>query len=185
MQAQGDDELTVVWWEAGLAPQSGEQIRVQGKVRMFTPYSAQAELVGELLAAEIGHYGVESMTIATAHRFQGDECDVLYFSPVVDQSMTGGQLRFAADRNLINVALTRARRRLVIVGDIEACSAQETALSHLASYVTRIETSGFDSPVVMELSQALLRRGIPARAGAVVAEHRLDIAAEYGEVRLD
>ena len=154
-------------------------------IGVVTPYSAQAELVGELLAAEIGRNGVEPMTIATAHRFQGDECDVLYFSPVVDQSMTSGQLRFAADRNLINVALTRARRRLVIIGDIEACSAHETALSRLAGYVTRIEASGFDSPIAMELFEAILRRGVPARAGAVVAGHRIDIAVEDGEVRLD
>ena len=154
-------------------------------VGVVTPYSAQAELVGEMLTAKVGRNGVEPMTIATAHRFQGDECDVLYFSPVVDQSMTSGQLRFAADPNLINVALTRARRRLVIVGDVEACSAHETVLRRLAGYVTRIEASGFDSPVAIALFEALLRRGVAARAGAVVAGHRLEIAAEDREARLN
>ena len=58
-------------------------------------------------------------------------------------------------------------------------------MSRLAGYVTRIEASGFDSPGAMELFEALLHRGVPARAGAVVAGHRLDIAVEDGEVRLD
>ena len=35
LQAQGEDELTVVWWEAGLAPQSGDLVRVQGSVRLY------------------------------------------------------------------------------------------------------------------------------------------------------
>ena len=185
---RGLSRINRVEAEAVVRQVSGELANCRSpdlSIGVVTPYSAQAELVGELLAAEIGRNGVEPMTIATAHRFQGDECDVLYFSPVVDQSMTSGQLRFAADRNLINVALTRARRRLVIIGDIEACSAHETALSRLAGYVTRIEASGFDSPVAMELFEAILRRGVPARAGAVVAGYPIDIAVEDGEVRLD
>ena len=74
---------------------------------------------------------------------------------------------------------------MVIVGDVEACSAHETVLRRLAGYVTRIEGSGFDNPVAIALFEALLRRGVAARAGAVVAGHQLEITAEDGEARLN
>ena len=154
-------------------------------IGVVTPYSAQAERIGELLSERIGNEEVAQMTIATAHRFQGDECDVLYFSPVVDRSMRRGQVSFAADRNLINVALTRARRRLVIVGDRDACSRHDTVLRNLCAYVARIDASGFSGPVEMELAEALERRGVRARSGVNVAGHPLALAVADGTVRLD
>ena len=154
-------------------------------IGVVTPYSAQAELIRDLLSRSIGSDQAAKMTIATAHRFQGDECDVMYFSPVVDRSMTDGQVRFAADRNLINVALTRARRRMVIVGDIHACQVNDTALRELARYVGRMEEGGFESPLQMEVVEALRQRGIRAKVGVEAAGHRLDISVEGGEFRLD
>ncbi len=154
-------------------------------IGVVTPYSAQAELIRDLLSRSIGSDQAAKMTIATAHLFQGDECDVMYFSPVVDRSMTDGQVRFAADRNLINVALTRARRRMVIVGDIHACQVNDTALRELARYVGRMEEGGFESPLQMEVVEALRQRGIRAKVGVEAAGHRLDISVEGGEFRLD
>ena len=60
-------------------------------IGVVTPYSAQAELIGDLLSAEIGNDEVARMTIATAHRFQGDECDVLYFSLAGRRSFDDGE----------------------------------------------------------------------------------------------
>lgn len=154
-------------------------------IGVVTPYSAQAERIRELLGRRIGNEQASEMTIATAHRFQGDECDVLYFSPVVDGAMRRGQVSFAADRNLINVALTRARRRLVIVGDRDACSRHDTALRNLCAYVAGIEASGFVDPVEMELAAALEQRGVSVRAGGTVAGHPLALAVDDGTVRLD
>ena len=154
-------------------------------VGVVTPYGAQAKLIHERLSKMIVSEDLESIKIATAHRFQGDERHVMYFSPVVDKAMQEHQVRFAADPNLINVALTRARCRLVIVGDIEACMEHETVLKDLAHYVARLEAEGFDSPLELDLFEALLKRGIAAKTGVIVGKHRLDIAVEQGEVRLD
>ena len=154
-------------------------------VGVVTPYGAQAEMISGLLSGILASEDLESIKVATAHRFQGDEREIMYFSPVVDGSMPERQVRFAADPNLINVALTRACRRLVIVGDIEACLAHQTALRDLARYAARLEAGGFDSPLELNLYEALLKRGIATKTGIVVGRHRLDLAIEQDDIRLD
>ena len=154
-------------------------------VGVVTPYRAQAELIRDHLRAALSDEMAREVTVATAHRFQGDERDVIYFSPVIGPSMTERQAAFAADPNLVNVALTRARRRLVVVGNMEACLSHRNVLAALARYVSRLEAGTFDSPLEQALHEALLDRGVPAETGVVVTGHRLDLAIDQGNHRLD
>ena len=154
-------------------------------VGIVTPYGAQARLIETQLANALDAADLASLKIATAHRFQGDERDIMYFSPVIDRSMSARDVRFAADPNLINVALTRARRRLIIVGDPDACLAHHNTLWDLATYALRLDASGFDSPLELALHEALLKKSIAARTGVVVGNHRLDLAVEQDRIRLD
>ena len=154
-------------------------------VGIVTPYGAQARLIEALLANALSPEDLESLKIATAHRFQGDERDIMYFSPVIDCSMPERDVRFAANPNLINVALTRARRRLIIVGDPDSCLAHDNALRDLANYAIRLHATGFDSPLELGLHEALLKKGIAAHTGVVVGHHRLDLAIEQNGMRLD
>ena len=153
-------------------------------VGIVTPYGAQARLIEARLANALGKADLESLKVATAHRFQGDERDIMYFSPVIDRSMSERNIRFASDPNLVNVALTRARRRLIVVGDPDACLAHDNALRALANYAIRLGASGFDSPLELALHEALLKEGVAASTGVVVGQHRLDLAVERDNVRL-
>ncbi len=158
-------------------------------VGVVTPFAAQAELIRELLRERFGpdpvFTGSKKLVAATAHRFQGDERDVMYFSPVIDRHLREPEVRFAANRNLVNVALTRARKRLVIVGDIKACRAHDNALSELARYARRLEKSGFHGPLELALHDRLRDEGIAVRKDVEVGPHRLGLAVEHGGVRLD
>ncbi|MEW6754487.1 MAG: AAA domain-containing protein [Candidatus Latescibacterota bacterium] len=90
-------------------------------VAVITPYVAQAGLCRQLLAA----LGVESAAVncSTVHRFQGHEvdgvvldlADALPLSPgvLLDERVAG-----SAAANLLNVSISRARAKLVIVGDV-------------------------------------------------------------------
>ncbi len=127
---------------------------------VVTPYRAQAELIRDCLTSVLGETRASEVPVATAHRFQGDERDIMIFSPVVGQSMTASQIRFAANPNLVNVALTRARRRLVVVGNMDACLLNENLIAELARYISRLEAGPFDSPLEEQLHGELLRRGI-------------------------
>jgi superfamily I DNA and/or RNA helicase len=78
------------------------------------------------------------LTVGTAHRFQGDERDVMIFSPVVAEGMRPRLVRWVADADqLLNVALTRARAALHVVGDLSACVASGGFLGDFASRVNK------------------------------------------------
>ena len=152
-------------------------------VGVVTPYRAQVDKIAGLLSKR--GVGPGRVDVATAHGFQGDERDVIYFSPVVGPSMTERQAAFAADPNLVNVALTRARRRLVIVGNFDACAAYDNPLRDLARYVDHLESKMEDNPLRLALGEALLRRGVLAEAGRIVGSDPVDLAIIRDGVRLD
>ena len=83
------------------------------------------------------HLSAADFLVDTVHRFQGDERDLMIFSPVVSDGMSDGALGFLrSNRNLFNVAITRARAALVVVGDRSAAlNSGVDYLSRFASYV--------------------------------------------------
>ena len=61
--------------------------------------------------------------VDTVHRFQGDERDLIIFSPVVSDGITESALDFLRNNgNLFNVAITRARSALIVIGDRKAAA---------------------------------------------------------------
>lgn len=90
------------------------------RVLIASPYRPQARLL-EIMIREQGLQ--DEIVAGTAHTFQGSEAPVVIFDLVVDEPHWRVAL-FTPDfddtnRRLLNVALTRAQRRLVIVGDFD------------------------------------------------------------------
>lgn len=81
---------------------TGEQIAV------IAPYSAQVKLLRELLP-------VPGLEIDSVDGFQGREKEAVVYSMV--RSNPEGDVGFLADVRRTNVALTRARRKLIVIGD--------------------------------------------------------------------
>ena len=67
--------------------------------------------------------------------FQGQERDVIYISLV--RSNDNGEVGFLADTRRMNVAMTRARKKLVIFGD-SATIGQHPFYNSLLDYVNEI-----------------------------------------------
>ncbi len=76
---------------------------------VISPYRAQVDLLRSLLA------GRENTVVQTIDGFQGQECDVIVISLV--RSNGEGQIGFLKDYRRMNVAMTRARKKLIVVGD--------------------------------------------------------------------
>ena len=91
-----------------------------GSVAVITPYAAQARDIRRRLTARRIADSVECSTI---HRFQGRECDIVIIDLVDAAPMRPGVLlsggRSSSDAcNLLNVSISRARGKLVIVADV-------------------------------------------------------------------
>jgi hypothetical protein len=91
-----------------------------GSVGIVTPYKEQAETTQELLAESACGPAIE---VGTAHTFQGRECDIVVFDMVEDgkgwvaKGAHGSDAWKLQGLRLFNVATTRARQRLYLIGD--------------------------------------------------------------------
>lgn len=82
-------------------------------IGVITPFVNQKQLIEQALKEE----GVTNVTCGTVHAFQGDEKDVILFSTAItDQTQTGTYEWLKNNRELINVATSRARDKLIVLG---------------------------------------------------------------------
>jgi len=96
-------------------------VRSGVRVGVVTPYRAQANLIAQKVRAKVkdgealAEVGFKS---GTAHTFQGDERDLIVFSCCVADGIEPRSLLWVeANKNLINVAASRARQCLIVLGD--------------------------------------------------------------------
>lgn len=183
----------------------------EGTVGVVTPFRAQAQLLQELVSASDDLAPVRDraeLLVDTVHRFQGDERDVMFFSPVVSAGTPVGALGFLrSNGNLFNVAITRARGLLHVVGDRSAAAACGVDyLANFSAYVAGLDgavarpaaTPGAFGPEYPSVSRpervsdwerilyrALYVAGLRPIPQFSVEQYDLDLAIVVGERRLD
>lgn len=85
-------------------------------VAIISPYKQQINVLKEQLEhSPLLQPYLNSIAVNTIDSFQGQERDVVYISMV--RSNSNGDIGFLADIRRMNVAMTRAKKKLVIVGD--------------------------------------------------------------------
>jgi very-short-patch-repair endonuclease len=170
-----------------------------GSLGVVTPFALQGTLIEQRLRAALGdeQYAARQVMVGTAHRFQGDERDIVLFSPVVADGAKPNSARWVEDqRNLVNVAVSRARRAVVVLADKSALAGLPvptlTALVAAASGDTRAagavvaESRDVHSEAERRLYAAMLTAGMPVTAKPVVDGYELDFAiVTDGGVRID
>ena len=129
---------------------------------IVTLFRAQTEIITEKLK-KFHELFENEITIGTAHRFQGDEKDIILFSPAISEGAKQGTLHWIQTTNqLLNVAVTRAKSLFIIVGDQDLCRQTTGPLKNLTDHVETTKTSRthFNSPVKQVLYEALNKQGI-------------------------
>lgn len=103
-------------------------------IAVIAPYKEQIRVLKEQLT---GFAPLEAITkkisINTVDSFQGQEREIVYIS--MTRSNPKGEIGFLSDIRRMNVAMTRARKKLVVVGD-------SSTLSKLPFYTKFIDYAG-------------------------------------------
>lgn len=92
------------------------------EIGIITPYRKQKNFIMGLL--DKNAMNVECDTI---YRFQGREKDVIIisFCKSLNKSLSDFEKKFLADKNQLNVSLTRSRKKLIIIGDYSMLSSAQ------------------------------------------------------------
>jgi superfamily I DNA and/or RNA helicase len=83
---------------------------------IISPYRNQVHLLDERVRAATGlknHLG--KIAVNTIDSFQGQERDIVYIG--MTRSNADNRIGFLSDIRRMNVAMTRARKKLVVIGD--------------------------------------------------------------------
>ncbi len=85
-------------------------------IGIISPYKEQVQLLTEKVSTDeiLKEYG-SRLAVKTIDGFQGQERDVIYISLV--RSNDHQEIGFLSDTRRMNVALTRAKKKLVVIGD--------------------------------------------------------------------
>ncbi|SMC63304.1 AAA domain-containing protein [Desulfocicer vacuolatum DSM 3385] len=161
----------------------------RGSIGVVSPFRQQANRINDALyEKQISHKIMEEtrLHVDTSHGFQGDERDIMFFSLCAGPDMPRGSLHFLREQgNLFNVAVSRARAVLHVVGNqswARTCGIKH--IEQLAVERSRQKSGGgaqgpwapHDSPWEKVLYIALKDRGLEPIAQYPVAGRRLDIA---------
>lgn len=183
-----------------------------GSVGVVTPFRAQADRIRDAIEKSLDIkkylYANNDFLVDTVHKFQGDERDVMIFSPVISVGTSSGAIGFLNNTgNLFNVAITRARAILVVIGDMNYCAGCGVPyMEHFVEYVRRHderaaqevspsqslnreypEVSNPDQVSDWEkiLYSALFKANIITTPQYPVDKYKLDLALIRGEHMLD
>ncbi|SOB89032.1 caspase, EACC1-associated type [Streptomyces sp. 1331.2] len=159
----------------------------EATIGVVTPFKAHEEA----LQRRLGRTDPARVRIGTVHTFQGGERDVVVFSLVAGGGMHPGAVSWV-DRqiNLWNVAITRARSHLIVVGNADLWQQRGgvgTALFRAATAASPPGPSEHDGHG--ELIKRLYTRlsappGATVELDAVVNGHRADAVVRNGQDRI-
>ncbi len=107
-------------WEKNTSPSEARQVveyalcHKAESIAVITPFVNQRKLIEE----ELKEAQIPNVACGTVHAFQGDERDVVLFSTAITKNTSPSTYRWLKNnRELINVATSRAKERLVVLSD--------------------------------------------------------------------
>ncbi|WP_051209126.1 AAA domain-containing protein [Butyrivibrio sp. WCD3002] len=103
-------------------------------IAVITPYKGQKRLIRNTFLKYGIHYQLDNIFVDTIDSFQGSEADVVLFCTTRSKKPT----IFFKDSKRLNVALSRAKKELIILGKLEyfyKYNRSESCLADLADYI--------------------------------------------------
>jgi superfamily I DNA and/or RNA helicase len=116
--------------------QMAQEAQKKYSIAILTGYAAQLKLLNRNLASLLNNWQALTVECNTVDAFQGREADIAVYS--VTRSNKEGKVGFLRDAERLNVALSRGKVGLVIVGDHYFCrTSRDNPLHQVLDYVER------------------------------------------------
>tara|TARA_B100000683_G_scaffold153700_1_gene148540 strand:+ start:267 stop:2195 length:1929 start_codon:yes stop_codon:yes gene_type:complete len=103
-------------------------------IGIVTPYAGQVRAIRDMIPESM-----QDVEVRTVDGYQGREKDVIIFSSV--RSNSDGNVGFLSDGRRLNVALTRSKRGLIVVGDPETLRHDE----NWSAWINHIRSSKLEA----------------------------------------
>lgn len=140
------------------------------RIGVVTPFREQARLIRRLLSDERFGASFHAVRIGTVHTFQGGSETLLFSAVLAAEADPASVAWLESERSLVNVAVSRARSRLLVFGDRTQLrrlgAATLVALSEAADRRGRRREPP-PSALTVALHASLVAHGIPASLGSV------------------
>ncbi|MBD7969420.1 DEAD/DEAH box helicase [Paenibacillus gallinarum] len=99
-------------------------------VYIISPFTAVKDGIKKILKARLKKFGISTEilndwlrnSIGTVHTFQGKEADIVYLVTGTDENGDGAANWSCSKPNLLNVAVTRAKKEFYVIGDYQRFS---------------------------------------------------------------
>lgn len=152
----------------------------QASIGIVTPFRAQTHRINTLLEErELPERA------GTVHRLQGSERDIIVLSPVGSARITSSSRRWLlTEQTLWNVAITRAKGLLVVVGDRDWWEAEPNMLADLAANADHLAGEYHHSPATDAIGTAILRAGLTAERNGQLAGQSCDFLLSLGREKV-
>ena len=162
-------------------------------IGVISPFRGQVDLIQKAISQVLTETTIRKhqIDVGTAHTFQGDERDVMILSWAVADNSYVQSLTFMQKPNLFNVAITRARKKLICFLSRDPKLLPQGLLKdyieYIDRYINQAKTDEFQKNVYKNdfertVAEAFIMEGFDVRAGVEAAGVVTDllIKDEYG-----
>ncbi len=158
-------------------------------IGIISPFRAQVEQLKISVAQVLSEHMIKKhqIEIGTAHTFQGDERDIILMSWAFAENSFPQSLTFLQKPNLFNVAITRARKRMINFISKDPKTLPQGLLRSYFSYIREYENyklktqeEDFDenfykNDFEKEVAKCFIDAGYKVRAGVEIAGFSTDL----------
>lgn len=131
---------------------------------IITPFTAVKQGVQKVVKQKLKPLNIPRVdkwlesSIGTVHTFQGREADIVYFVIGTDEQSEGAADWTCSKPNLLNVAVTRAKREFYVVGDLKRFS-NKNYYNKIVLYINMYTKDTFSGNENIEKEKTLLEKG--------------------------
>ena len=160
-------------------------------IGIVSPFRGQVELIKKAMAKVFSETIIRKhkIEVGTAHTFQGDERDIMIMSWTVADNSYVQSLTFLQKPNIVNVAITRARKKMISFLSKDPKSLPQGLLKDYVEYVqayeakqklsgnldAEIDENIYKNKFEKEVAQTLRAEGLEVIAGMEIAGFSTDL----------